>query len=88
MQFEAKKVDTTQDAGNSIVVTMEIKLTEEDATDYIRLDELLREHGHKQEVQDLVSDYGFSYSNDILASIYWDRLSDLLAAVIVELRLY
>jgi hypothetical protein len=80
MQFETKKLDTTQDDGNSIVITMEIRLTDKDAQDYIELDELLR-NSVTEQLQEIVSDYGWTYSNNILSSTYWDRLSDVLEAV-------
>jgi len=68
--------------GNSIIVSQQIELTEEDAMTYIQIDELLRKHHNNKEVLDCVSDYGFTYVDDTLVTIYWDRLDDLLTALV------
>jgi hypothetical protein len=81
MIIETSKLDTTQQDGNVIVITMQITLEEDDVMTYMQLDELLREHSGNTDVLDAVSDYGFSYSNDVLSTIYWDRLNDLLSVI-------
>lgn len=86
MLLEAKSLTTDND-GNAITISTDVTLTEEDAIDYIELDELLRSHPDNENIGDILSDWGFSYSNDILSTIYWDRLSDVLRAVKVELGL-
>jgi len=67
--------------GNSILVSQQIELTEDDAMTYMQLDELIRKYPNNRDVSDCVSDYGFTYINDTLVTIYWDRLDDLLIAL-------
>ena len=73
--------------GNSIIVSQQIELTEEDAMTYIQIDELLRKHHNNKEVLDCVSNYGFTYVDDTLVTIYWDRLNDLLTALVYIIEL-
>ena len=64
-----------------VIITTKVVLNSSESIIYRRLDSLLRKHHYDTDVMDAVSDYGFSYSNDILSTIYWDRLEDLLKEV-------
>lgn len=78
----SKVTQMSGEDGNSIIVSQQVELTEEDAMTYIQIDELLRKHHNNKEVLDCVSDYGFTYVDDTLVTIYWDRLNDLLTALV------
>jgi len=71
--------------GNSIIITFSVELTEEEASDYIELDELLV-NNDLDELLDLLSDNGWSYSDDVLVTFNWLSLKDVLqqAREIVE----
>lgn len=64
--------------GNSIVITQVITLSEDDAIKYIKLDELARSNSDDTDVTDLLSDYGWSYCDDVLSTMNWLTLSEVL----------
>ncbi len=80
MLIEASKKSLTA-SGSAVVIKLTISLNTSESISYTYLDKLLRDNECDSDVMDAVSDYGFSYSNDILTTIYWDRLDDLLKEV-------
>jgi hypothetical protein len=72
---------STDEEANSVVVTMEVELTEEELIMYINLDELVRKHEDNTDVTDWLSDYGWSYSNNVLCTRNWDTLEVVLNEV-------
>lgn len=73
--------------GNSIIITLTVELTEEDAQNYIELDEILSnpEYLSIPELDDTFGDvrcdYGLSYCDSILAASDWTCLSEALEAL-------
>lgn len=76
--FENLKHANGED-GNSIIIDQRVELTEEDALDYIELDELLHDNDDDDLIE-CVSDFGGSYSNDILGFSDWGQLRPCLEA--------
>jgi len=81
IQVESMVTSTSSEPSEIVVVELRITLDKEHADKYIKLDTMLHENQDDEYLADLVSDYGFSYSNDVLSTIYWDRLEDLYDVV-------
>lgn len=86
IMFNNVKHKTGED-GNSIIITLSVELSEEDAQDYIELDEILSNHDYlsiselDEAFGDVMCDYGLSYCDSILATSDWSRLSGALEAL-------
>ena len=80
--LEVKDVKlSNDDDGNLIFITQTIVLAEDQAMSYILLDQLLRDHMNgplSEKLGDLMSDFGWSFSDDVLSSIDWTTLGDFL----------
>jgi len=70
-------VSTNDTDGNSFIIVQVVRLSEQQVIKYIQLDKILRS-AQENEFSDLMSDYGWSYSNDILGTRNWDSLDLLL----------
>ena len=80
--------------GNSIILSSHVELTEEDAQDYIELDELLRNKEYKDDtnlqrvLQSIMSDYQWFYVNNVLITSNWSTLIDMLEEVRGVIQVY
>lgn len=83
----SKVTQMSGEDGNSIILSSHVELTEEDAQDYIELDELLRNKEYKDDtnlqrvLQSIMSDYQWFYVNNVLITSNWSTLIDILEEV-------
>ncbi len=61
----------------SIVITQQVTLTDDEVIKYLKLDEILRS-AQDNEFDDLLCDYGWSYSDDVLTTFNWLSLDEVL----------
>ena len=89
-----KVTQTSGEDGNSIILSSHIELTEEDAQDYIELDELLRNKKYKDDtnlqnvLQSIMCDYQWNYVNNVLITSNWSTLIDMLEEVRGVIQVY
>lgn len=90
----SKVTQMSGEDGNSIILSSHVELTEEDAQDYIELDELLRNKEYKDDtnlqrvLQSIMSDYQWFYVNNVLITSNWSTLIDMLEEVRGVIQVY
>lgn len=90
----SKVTQMSGEDGNSIILSSHVELTEEDAQDYIELDELLRNKEYKDDtnlqnvLQSIMCDYQWSYVDDVLITSNWSTLIDMLEEVRGVIQVY